>query len=68
MPVEITLPVFVRVGTTEACWGTVRTTATDGTVDEVVLRRELADFLRSAADCLETPAADDDREVPDAAP
>ncbi len=54
MPVEISLPVHVRVGDTEARWGSVSAPVTDGKVDEAALRHALADFLRTAATCLET--------------
>ncbi|MFB8772109.1 hypothetical protein [Streptomyces broussonetiae] len=66
MSAEIKLPVRVRVGETEACWGSVRVPVTDGRVDELAFRRELAAFLRETADALEDPT-EDDEEVPDAA-
>ncbi|MYR45077.1 hypothetical protein [Streptomyces sp. SID5910] len=63
MAAEISLPVYVRVGDAEARWGELTIEAPDGVVDEQVTRRQLAAFLRAAADHLETP----DEEVPDAA-
>ncbi|MBZ6250562.1 hypothetical protein KVH27_19540 [Streptomyces olivaceus] len=63
MAAEISLPVYVRVGDTEARWGELTIEASDGAADEQVTRRALAAFLRAAADHLETLA----EEVPDAA-
>lgn len=67
MPAEIKLPVNVRAGDTEACWGSVRVRLTDGRVDERSFRREMASFLRAAADRLDKPTEDDEG-VDDAAP
>ncbi|MFJ2292109.1 hypothetical protein ACIOG7_10410 [Streptomyces sp. NPDC087894] len=54
MPAEITLPVYVRVGGSGAQWGELTVEVTDGTVREADMRRQLASFLREAADHLET--------------
>jgi hypothetical protein len=53
MSAEIELPVHVRVGETEACWGSVRIPVSDGCMDGRAFRREMAAFLRAAADHLE---------------
>ncbi|MBP8532364.1 hypothetical protein [Streptomyces sp. MK37H] len=66
MAVDIQLPVHVRVGETEACWGSVTVPVIDGALDEATLRREMAGFLRAAADQLENPG--NVEEVADAAP
>ena len=58
MAAEIVLPVYVRVGGTEACWGSVTVPLTGGAVDETAFRREMTGFLRGAADCLENPTED----------
>lgn len=69
MPAEIVLPVHVRVGGSEARWGTVAVPVADGEVGEAALRHALADFLHAAADCLKDPDLEDENvEVPDAAP
>ncbi|GAB2731758.1 hypothetical protein ACFPZJ_07580 [Streptomyces bullii] len=65
MPAEIKLPVHVRAGDTEACWGSVTVSLTNGRVEESTFRREMAAFLRAAADHLEKPG-EPHEEVPDA--
>ncbi|MGW0550552.1 hypothetical protein [Streptomyces altiplanensis] len=65
MPATIKLPVLVRAGDTEACWGSIRVPLRDGRMDETAFRREMAGFLRAAADHLENPS-EDDQEEPDA--
>ncbi|MFE9906421.1 hypothetical protein [Streptomyces achromogenes] len=67
MPTEITLPVHVRVGDHAAgCWGEVTIPVVGGRVSLRAARRTLADFLRAAADEIETPTEDDAEGVPDA--
>jgi hypothetical protein len=56
MPAEAKLPVHVRAGDAEACWGSIRVPLVDGGMDEDAFRREMATFLRAAADHLESPA------------
>ncbi|MFH9403268.1 hypothetical protein ACH4JS_26485 [Streptomyces sp. NPDC017638] len=68
MPTEITLPVAVRVGDTEAQWGTITLTEEDGPVTEDTIRRAAAAFFRTAVDILEHPRSDDAEEVDGAAP
>lgn len=65
MTAEITMPVVVRVGETEAQWGTITFTAEDGPLTEDMILRQTAAFLREAADRMENPS-EDDEEVPDA--
>lgn len=60
MSEEIVMPVFVRVGETEAQWGTITFTAEDGLFTEDTIRRETAAFLREAADLVENPSEDDE--------
>lgn len=60
MSEEIVMPVFVRVGETEAQWGTITFTAEDGPLTEDTIRRETAAFLREAADLVENPSEDDE--------
>lgn len=67
MAAEITLPVHVRVGDTEGCWGEFSVEATDGVVRAGDVRRGLAAFLREVAAAIETPTEPDDEEVPHAA-
>lgn len=67
MPAEIVMPVYVRVGETEAQWGTITFTAEDGPLTEGKIRSQTAAFLREAADRMENPSEDDEG-VPDAAP
>ena len=62
MAADAKLPVHVRVGDTEACWGSVRVPVVDGRLDEGAFRREMAAFLRAAAECLEKSSVDEDRE------
>lgn len=67
MAAEANLPVYVRVGDTEACWGSVTVPLLDGSLNESVFRRQMAEFLRAAAEHLERPRAEEDREeAPDA--
>jgi hypothetical protein len=63
MSAEINLPVHVRAGDTEACWGSVRVPVVDGGLDVRTFRREMAALLRAAADCLDTPSDDEDGEA-----
>ena len=66
MAAEITLPVHVRVGDNEAQWGELTVEVRDGTVHEQDTRRQLAAFLREAADHLDNPP-EGEGEVLDAA-
>lgn len=68
MATEIVMPVFVRIGEIEAQWGTITFTDEDGPLTEGLFWRELAPFLRTVADNMETRARDDEGEEPDAAP
>ncbi|MEV7793412.1 hypothetical protein AB0O68_15675 [Streptomyces sp. NPDC087512] len=65
MSAEISLPVYVRVADVEARWGELTIEAPNGRVREHDTRRQLAAFLRAAADHLETALAE---EVDGAAP
>ncbi|MFF1416560.1 hypothetical protein [Streptomyces sp. NPDC058280] len=61
---EITLPVFVRVGEAdEAHFGDLTITLSEGRIELPHYRREMASFLRAAADEIENPSpneGDDD--------
>ncbi|MFD3574762.1 hypothetical protein [Streptomyces sp. NPDC058644] len=65
MPAEVNIPIHVRAGDTERCWGTVSVALVNGVLDETALRHNVAEFLRESADVLESPS-EDDEEVPDA--
>jgi len=67
MGTEVTMPVFVRVGDTEAQWGTITFTDEDGPLTESTIWREMAPFLRAVADRMENPAETGEG-VDDAAP
>lgn len=68
MPAEIKLPVYVRVGQApEAHFGDVTVPVQGDQITVKAYRREIAAFLRSAADELENPTTDDEG-VDDAAP
>lgn len=67
MPAEITLPVFVRIGSREAHWGDITIPVKDNTIRTQALRQELAEFLRAAADEIEKQPATTEG-VTDAAP
>lgn len=57
MPAEITLPVYVRVGNhEEAHFGEVTIPVTSGEATLPCFRREMAAFLRAAADEIERPS------------
>lgn len=66
MAAEVVMPVIVRVGETEAQWGTITFTTEDFPVTEAKIRQQTASFLRDAADALERP--DDTEGVDNAAP
>lgn len=67
MPAEIKLPVYVRVGEQdEAHFGEVTISVPEGEATVSAVRRELAAFLRAAADEMENPSQDEE-EVDDAA-
>jgi hypothetical protein len=56
MPAEIKLPVYVRVGETpEAHFGDVTVPVEGDKITVWTYRREMAAFLRAAADALESP-------------
>lgn len=67
MAAEVVMPVIVRIGETEAQWGTITFTADDGPVTEEKILRETAAFLREAADRMDSKA-EDEGEVDGAAP
>ncbi|MDX3637689.1 hypothetical protein PV728_47465 [Streptomyces europaeiscabiei] len=56
MAAEVVMPVIVRIGETEAQWGTITFTADDGPVTEGKILRETAAFLREAADLMDGKA------------
>lgn len=66
MAAEVVMPVFVRVGKTEARWGTITFTTEDLPLTEEKIRQQTASFLRKAADVMERP--DKPEGVDDAAP
>jgi hypothetical protein len=61
MAADFKLPVYVRVGDhPEAHFGDVTIGLTDGLLDEAAYRKEMAAFLRAAADAIENPSEDDE--------
>jgi hypothetical protein len=69
MAAEVVMPVIVRIGETEAQWGTITFTDADGPVTEEKILRETAAFFREAADRMENPTeGDEDGGDDDAAP
>ncbi|MEU6279742.1 hypothetical protein [Streptomyces sp. NPDC047028] len=66
MRAEITLPVHLRVGDYDGCFGDLTVGLEDGVVPLPGLRTQLAGFLRAAAEAIENPSQDDE-EVPGAA-
>lgn len=67
MAAEIVMPVVVRIGETEAQWGTITFSAEDLPLTEDKIRRATVEFFREAVDGLESPT-EDDEEAEDAAP
>ncbi|MGW1039883.1 hypothetical protein [Streptomyces sp. NPDC002547] len=68
MAANVVMPVFVRVGDGgDVRWGEITVGLTDGALNESEFRKQMADFLRGAADVLENTSQTDDGEVPDAA-
>jgi hypothetical protein len=63
---KVVMPVIVRVGETEAQWGTITFTTEDFPITEEKIRQQTASFLREAADMLESP--DNTEGVDNAAP
>lgn len=66
MAAEIVMPVIVRIGETEAQWGTITFATEDQPLTEDAIRRETLAFFREAIHQMENP--DDEGEVRDAAP
>ncbi|MBL1100135.1 hypothetical protein [Streptomyces coffeae] len=60
MALEMKLPVQIRAGETEACWGSVTVKVTESGIDKAAFPREMALFLRAAADHLENPGENDE--------
>lgn len=58
MAAEIEMPVVVRVGDTEAEWGSITFTAEDGPLTEAAIWRATASFLRDVANLMETRSKD----------